>query len=124
MENIILFVKENWPEIITYALNIIVYILIALYGKQFVQKTTLLKGIVKDSLDLTVKRVEDLQVKNDNSLAEAKAYYEKAIKVAQKCEDMLHRIEQFTEFLCKEVYTDAGSDASDDRNDQGRSEDS
>ena len=124
MSEVLIYVRDNWQEILIYALDLIVYILIVLYGRRITAKASLLKGLVQDNQELTLKQITDLQIKNDNSLVEAKAYYEKAIKVAQKCEDMLHRIEQFTKFLCKEVYTDAGSDTSDNRNDQEQSEDS
>lgn len=98
MQSIIYFVRDNWQQILTIALDIVFCILFILYDKRFGSKTNLLKGIVKDSITDTVERIKELQKQNDELT-------KKNEKILAECRSKCERLEKFCEFLRGEEET-------------------
>ena len=99
MNEVLTYVRDNWQDILLYALNIIIYILIALYGKRVTAKMTLLKGLVHDNQGLTLKQITELRDENREILREAK-------QVVEENKKALKRMERFAKFLSKEKVED------------------
>lgn len=106
MSEVLIYIRANWQDILLYALNIIIYILIALYGKRVTAKMSLLKGLVQDNQGLTRKQITDLRDENREILREAK-------QVLEENKKALKRMERFAKFLSKEKVEDGRLNAVD-----------